>query len=147
MTRLQRLLSPVQLDRLAARRAGLGAEGAGAAERDWRELGGLLRAELRDGAAPSSRSVQALARRAWAYIEDFTGGDQAIHDALDHLRRQEPPDDLAGWDAELLDFLDDALSVLRTAEARGRVSASDLSSALTVPVPALYLCQRWGRSL
>lgn len=93
-----------QLDRLAARRAPLGAEGARPADRDWRDLALPLRAQLQAGAAPSSERVQQLARRA--------------HDSMPRSRvvtrpcgaRRPPPrpraaDGVARWDTGLLDYL------------------------------------------
>ena len=64
--------------------------------------------------------VQPLAQRARGYIEAFTGGDPAMQRALARLRELPLPDDLAGWNAELLDYLYQALEALPPAED-GRV--------------------------
>ena len=37
---------------------------------------------------------------------------QAVLDALAHLRRNAPQLDAAGWDQDLIEFLDDALTAL-----------------------------------
>lgn len=110
MRHLERELSPRQLDRIAERRAALGAEGARAVERDWRELATLLRAEMSAHTPPDSARVQEIAQRARANLERFTGGEPVVYRALDRLRQHLPPEGLAGWDAELLDYLYTALA-------------------------------------
>ena len=83
----------------------------------WRVLGDELRACMKDGAMPSSRRALAVARKAQAALEDFAGGDPATLDALAHLRRSAPPrEELAGWNAEMMRYLDDALTHLQKKE-------------------------------
>jgi hypothetical protein len=57
-----------------------------------------------------------LALRARAGIQDFAGGDAAVLDALNWLRTAAPPENLAGWTPDLLDYLDRALRALDTEE-------------------------------
>ncbi|MFT3764079.1 MAG: MerR family transcriptional regulator [Minicystis sp.] len=82
------------------------------AEARWRALAGELRAAMDAGDDPSSPRAQAAARAARARIIEFAGGDRATLDALAHLRRVDPPKDLAGWDPELIRYLDQALESL-----------------------------------
>lgn len=112
MSHLERELSPSQMDRLAERRAALGAVGARAVEQDWRELAALLRVEMESDAAPDSADVQRIAQRARAHLEQFTGGEPGVYRALDRLRRHVPAEGLAGWDSELLDYLYAALAAI-----------------------------------
>ncbi len=83
-------------------------------EERWRALGAELRACMKAGSKPSSRRALAVARKAQVELDEFAGGDRATLDALAHLRRTAPPrDDLAGWNAAMVRYLDDALTHLR----------------------------------
>lgn len=84
----------------------------GGVEARWRELGSQLRACMKRRAPPSSPRVLELARRAKAYIDEFSGGDGATIAALAHLRRVAPPKSLAGWTPALMGYLDQALVAL-----------------------------------
>lgn len=98
-----------------ARRADLRAEEGGApddVEARWRALGAALSACMEAGEPASSARVRALARKAAAYLSEFAGGEEALLDALAHLRRAAPPEDLAGWTPALLRYLDKALAGL-----------------------------------
>ncbi|MDW5610092.1 MULTISPECIES: MerR family transcriptional regulator [Mycolicibacterium] len=78
----------------------------------WTALGQELRT-LRDAGQPSSSStVIELAQAARDLINSFADHDQAVLDALAHLRRNAPQLDAAGWDQDLIEFLDDALTAL-----------------------------------
>lgn len=81
-------------------------------EAEWRQLGDELRACLDKGESPNAPRPLALARRARAKIIEFAGGDAKTLEALAHLRRFAPPQDLAGWDPALMQYLDRALSCL-----------------------------------
>lgn len=85
-------------------------------ETPWRALGIELRACMEAGEAPSSPRARAVARAAQALLIEFAGGDRATLDALAHLRRQDPPEDLAGWDPALMRYLDQALATLHETE-------------------------------
>lgn len=78
----------------------------------WRKLGLELRACMKAGVAPSSPRARSVAERARAAIVEFAGGDRATLDALAHLRRHAPPEDLAGWNAAMMRYLDQALASL-----------------------------------
>jgi MerR family transcriptional regulator, thiopeptide resistance regulator len=125
MTELEQFFTGHQLDRLAARRAALGPHHARQTRRDWAELAKLLRSQRSAGASPSSATVGSLAQRAREYIDQFTAGDQALDCVLEQMRTTTAPDDLVGWDGELLDYLDRALKALgqpqsaRSSAARG----------------------------
>ena len=78
----------------------------------WRALGVDLRACMDDGEPPSSTRARELARRVQARLHAFTGGDQATLEALARLRRDAPPQELAGWTPALFRYLDGALAAL-----------------------------------
>lgn len=81
-------------------------------EARWRELGDELRACMNARADPSSPRVRSIARAALQRMVEFAGGDQETLDALARLRRLAPPQNLAGWDPELIRYLDRALAAL-----------------------------------
>jgi DNA-binding transcriptional MerR regulator len=85
-------------------------------EAGWRALGDELRACMEAGEAPSGPRARAAARMAQARLLEFAGGDRATLDALACLRRLDPPDDLAGWDPPLMQYLDRALATLHEPE-------------------------------
>lgn len=66
--------------------------------------------------APSSPRARAAARAVRAELLAFAGGDRATLDALACLRRLDPPENLAGWDPELMRYLDGALANLDETE-------------------------------
>jgi MerR family transcriptional regulator, thiopeptide resistance regulator len=78
----------------------------------WRELGNALRACMKAGEAPSAPRPRAVARAALARIVEFAGGDRATLEALAHLRRVAPPENLAGWNPALMRYLNQALASL-----------------------------------
>ena len=85
-------------------------------ETRWRRLGVELRACMKAGEPPSAPRPRAVARKVMAGIVDFAGGDRATLEALAHLRRHAPPKDLAGWNAAMMRYLDQALADLHETE-------------------------------
>lgn len=84
------------------------------AEAWWRELGEALRACMDAGERPTAARPRELAVAASERIAAFAGGDTATLEALAHLRRAAPPKDLAGWDAALMRYLDEAMRELES---------------------------------
>lgn len=85
-------------------------------EARWRALGVELRGCMEAQEAPSSPRARAAARAVRAELLAFAGGDRATLDALACLRRLDPPENLAGWDPELMRYLDGALANLDETE-------------------------------
>jgi DNA-binding transcriptional MerR regulator len=85
-------------------------------ESQWRALGNELRARMEAGDEPSAPRARAVARAVLARMRDFAGGDRATLDSLARLRRMDPPTNLAGWDPELIRYLDRALASLHETE-------------------------------
>jgi MerR family transcriptional regulator, thiopeptide resistance regulator len=98
-----------------ARRKG-GATGKNAEAR-WRRLGEALKACMKAKEPPSAPRPRAVARAALAQLVEFAGGDRATLEALAHLRRMDPPKDLAGWNPALMRYLDQALASLHPKES------------------------------
>jgi DNA-binding transcriptional MerR regulator len=96
--------------RVAARAA---APAASVPAPSWQELGAALRACMDAGARPGSPRVQSLAAVMQARLVEFAGGDGEILQALAHVRRAAPPQNLAGWDPALMRYLDRALAHLQ----------------------------------
>lgn len=80
------------------------------AEVRWRELADELRACMDTNDDPSAPHVRSIARAVMARMVEFTGGDRATLNALARLRQLDPPQNLAGWDPELIRYLDRALT-------------------------------------
>ncbi len=81
-------------------------------EARWRARGEALRLCLDAGEAPTSTRVRALAREIRDALRAFAGDSPETLDALARLRRIDAPAGLAGWDAPLTRFLDEALKCL-----------------------------------
>jgi MerR family transcriptional regulator, thiopeptide resistance regulator len=110
------LLATIEAMSRVARRAEVRGRDSGETEARWRKLGDELRACMTAGEPPSARRPRAIARRARALLVEFAGGDERTLAALAHLRRVAPPEDLAGWDAPLMGYLDQALANLSNEE-------------------------------
>jgi DNA-binding transcriptional MerR regulator len=82
------------------------------AARRWRELAVELRACQEAGEAPGGARGRALAARAQALIHAFAEGQPTVVADLARVRAVDPPHDLAGWDPELMRYLDRALGAL-----------------------------------
>lgn len=88
-TMIEKYYTPAQQDSLKERRQVLGEERIRQAEADWQTLIEDARTAMENGHDPLSESVQALARRWQALIQEFTGGDAGIERSLQTLYQQE----------------------------------------------------------
>jgi MerR family transcriptional regulator, thiopeptide resistance regulator len=91
MTMIEKHYTPDQLETLARRREQLGPEAIADAEREWAELYAEVERDREAGTDPADPRVQALAARAEALVERFTGGDPAIQASLERLYAEEGP--------------------------------------------------------
>lgn len=87
--RQERYYTAEQLRTLAGRRKAVGAGRMEEAQEEWREVLGAFTAAMEEGLDPASPRVQALARRARALVEEFTGGDPGIRSSLARMYREE----------------------------------------------------------
>ncbi len=94
--RIESHFSPDQLDRLRERRTELGEEGMARGQADWAEVMAGFEAAMDDGLPPDHPRATALARRAAALVEAFTGGDPSIRESLTRMYAEEGPDRVAG---------------------------------------------------
>jgi DNA-binding transcriptional MerR regulator len=80
----------------------------------WRRLGMDLRANMDAGIDPLDECNVQLAEQAKSLIEQFSDGDPKVLAALSRLRALSPPrpQDFAGWDAPLMNYLSAALAGL-----------------------------------
>jgi MerR family transcriptional regulator, thiopeptide resistance regulator len=89
MAMSDRYYTTEQQEALARRRDALGPEGMRAAEQAWADLIAEAEAERAAGADPAGARMQEIASRWRALIEQFTGGDPAIHEALGRMYRDQ----------------------------------------------------------
>ena len=80
------------------------------AEVRWRELADELRACVDAGDDPATPRARSVALAALARMVEFAGGDRQTLAALARLRQLALPQNLAGWDPELMRYLDRALA-------------------------------------
>ncbi len=74
-----------QLARLEERRRALGPDGIQRTEEDWARAIEEMETEREAGTDPADPRVQAIAGRWRELIEQFTGGDDGIRDALGRM--------------------------------------------------------------
>jgi MerR family transcriptional regulator, thiopeptide resistance regulator len=89
MTSMDSYYTPDQLARLEQRRQALGPDGIARVERDWARAIREMEAERQAGTDPADPRVQAIAGRWRELIEQFTGGDDGIRDALGRMYEAE----------------------------------------------------------
>lgn len=99
MTMIEKYYTPEQLEQLKKRRE----EGGEAMEQaiqeapaKWTALHADVKAAMDAGIDPADPRAQELARRWWALVSAFTGGDEGIYKSLRNMYRSEPT--VAGMD-------------------------------------------------
>jgi DNA-binding transcriptional MerR regulator len=96
ITMIEKYYTPEQLESLKARAATVGEERMRQAPNDWAELGAAVKAEMDAGTDPADPKVQELARRWFALVNEFTGGDPGIFRSLKNMYQNE--DTIHGMD-------------------------------------------------
>lgn len=94
--RHERYYTPEQRAAIALRAERLGTERIERAQQEWSELFKAFAAAMAGRLAPESAKVGALAERAHALIEQFTGGDAGIRDSLARMYREEGAEKVGG---------------------------------------------------
>jgi DNA-binding transcriptional MerR regulator len=89
MTMMETYYTPEQMEYLKKRREEVGEERMKQAPADWAELIAQVRAEMEKGTDPADPTVQALAHRWQALINEFTGGDPGIAQSVGRLWREQ----------------------------------------------------------
>ena len=100
MTMIEKYYTPEQLESLARRREEIGEEAMQQAPQRWAELQSSVQ-EARDaGMEPTDPMAQELARRWFALVSEFTGGDPGIFQSLKKMYQNE--DTIHGTDVAAL---------------------------------------------
>ncbi|WP_422931500.1 TipAS antibiotic-recognition domain-containing protein [Singulisphaera sp. PoT] len=89
MTVIENYYTPEQLAYLEKRREAVGEERIKQSQTDWAELIAEVRAEKEKGTDPADPRVQALAKRWFSLVEEFTGGDPGIRQSLTKLWKEQ----------------------------------------------------------
>jgi hypothetical protein len=89
MTMIEKYYSPEQLTQIEARRAVLGEERIKEANAEWPRLFAAVRAEMDAGTDPADPKVQALARKWYGLLDEFTGGDPGLFSSTRNMYANE----------------------------------------------------------
>jgi hypothetical protein len=89
--RVEKYFTPEQLETLEERRVSVGEERMRTVRDDWNEIIPKVRAAMENGTDPTSPEMLAVARRWKALVEEFTGGDPAIANAVKTMYNNEGP--------------------------------------------------------
>jgi MerR family transcriptional regulator, thiopeptide resistance regulator len=110
MNMVEKYYTPEQLAELKERREQYGEEYMRQVEAEWPALIAQARAEMEKGTDPSDPKVQALAKRWKELIEQFTGGNPQIAQALQKMYEQEDSmRQMAGVDPKLMEYVGKAM--------------------------------------
>jgi DNA-binding transcriptional MerR regulator len=89
MTMIEKYYTPEQLAQIEARKAVLGEERIKEANAEWPRLFAAVRAEMDAGTDPSDPKVQALARKWYGLLDEFTGGDPGLFNSIRNMYANE----------------------------------------------------------
>jgi DNA-binding transcriptional MerR regulator len=89
MNMFEKYYTPEQLEQLKERSRQVGEERIRQVQAEWPKLHAEVQAEMDKGTDPTSETVQALARRWMALVNEFTGGDAGIEKSLRTMYQQE----------------------------------------------------------
>ena len=92
----EKYYTPEQLEQLKARKEQVGEERIQQVQREWPELIAEVKAAMEAGLDPAHPKAQELARRWFALINEFTGGDPGIFNSLKSMYQNE--DTIHGMD-------------------------------------------------
>jgi DNA-binding transcriptional MerR regulator len=89
MTMIEKYYTPEQLAQIEARKTVLGEERIKELNAEWPQLFAAVRAEMEAGTDPADPKVQALARKWYGLLDQFTGGDPALFNATRNMYANE----------------------------------------------------------
>ncbi len=89
MIMFEKYYTPEQLETLEQRQQNIGRDRIRQVEIEWQSLISELKEALHQGQDPSSKTVQALAHRCRALVQEFTDGDPKLQESLQALYQQE----------------------------------------------------------
>jgi MerR family transcriptional regulator, thiopeptide resistance regulator len=110
--------TPEQQDYLKSRRQDLGEERIRQVETEWQELIQQAQTAMENDRDPASESVQALARRWLALIQEFTGGDAGVEKSLNTMYRAEGAEvaSQGAGNSAVMEYMSRAISALKQLE-------------------------------
>lgn len=113
-TMIEKYYTPQQQDYLKERRQLLGEDRIRQAEAEWQALIEQARTAMENGTDPTGESVQVLARRWQALIQEFTGGDAGVARSLQTMYQQEGPEAAShgAVDTAVMEYMGQALASL-----------------------------------
>ncbi len=91
MMKTEQYFTPEQLEVLEQRRIAVGEDRQREVQNEWAEIIPKVRAAMENGVDPTSPEILALARRWKSLVEEFTGGDPAIMNAVKTMYDNEGP--------------------------------------------------------
>ncbi|NJO78934.1 MAG: MerR family transcriptional regulator [Cyanobacteria bacterium RM1_2_2] len=123
-TMVGKYYTPEQQEYLKARGELLGEERIRQVEQEWQELIEQVRTEMEHGTAPTSESVQILAKRWRSLIAEFTGSDSGIEQSLNQMYQQEGVEvaSQGSVDSALMQYMNRASAALKDSSGRGSKS-------------------------
>lgn len=89
MLMFEKYYTPAQMEYLKGRAEAVGEERMRQAPQDWADLGAAVQAAMAAGTDPADPHVQDLARRWFALVNEFTGGDPGITQSLRNMYQNE----------------------------------------------------------
>lgn len=98
ITMVGQYYTPEQLEQIAARKEQVGQERIEEVQNEWPRLFAAVQAEMDAGTPPADPKVQELARRWFALVSEFTGGDPGLFKSLRTMYQTE--DTVAGMDVK-----------------------------------------------
>jgi DNA-binding transcriptional MerR regulator len=114
---VEKHLTPEQLEQIRARGEMLGEARIREVEAEWPRLIAAVRAEMDKGSDPSGETVQALARRWQALVQEFTGGDPGIAQGVAKVWKSEPglaeQHGMGALDASMFEFIGRAMAAVK----------------------------------
>jgi DNA-binding transcriptional MerR regulator len=109
MTMHEKYFTPEQQAQIEQRGVEVGQERIRAVEAEWPELIAKVRAEMEKGTDPASETVQNLARRWKVLVNEFTGGDAGIANAVMTMYQNEPEvRRMSGLDGAIFEYVQKA---------------------------------------
>jgi DNA-binding transcriptional MerR regulator len=96
MTMIERYYTPEQMEQIKARGEAVGPERIQEVQAEWPRLMAEVQAEMDAGLPPTDPKAQALARRWFGLVAEFTGGDPGIFRSLKTMYQTE--DRVVGMD-------------------------------------------------
>lgn len=89
MTMIEKYYTPEQLQQLAERKDAVGEERIQQVQQEWADLQAAVQSAMDAGTAPVDPQAQALARRWFGLVREFTGGDPGIFQSLNKMYQNE----------------------------------------------------------